>query len=107
MSNVITTENITGQRPQKQIPMATCPKCHKRFRVFENYMSNQEVCPACEDESLAPSRERAQRPERIAAAQKLKEIEKTDAQKKQEQTAETVKTIAETLKELGIVKAKA
>lgn len=93
---------LGGAVPGKSKLNATCPKCKNRYKYFsdEAYQEDQSICPACRDEAMAVQRETTMRPEKIAAANRLRQEEAKVAEKKDDERKELVTLVAQTVAEL-------
>lgn len=97
---------LGGALPGKSKLNATC-KCGKRYKYFSDdaYQEDQSTCPACRDKAMEPIREAAMRPEKLAAATRLRQEEAKVAEKKDDERKELVTLVAETIAQLQKSKA--
>lgn len=92
---------LGGALPGKSKLNAQC-KCGRRYKYFadEGYDEDQSICPPCRDQAMASIRERAMRPEKLAAEARLKSQAAETAEKKQQDRRETVELVAQTVAQL-------
>lgn len=92
---------LGGALPGKSKLNAKC-KCGRRYKYFsdEGYDEDQSMCPPCRDAALAPQREKAMRPEKQAAANRVADEERKNAEKKQQDRQETIELVAQTVAQL-------